>query len=349
MAKEIQLSPDNGVNWFTLPGGSGTISFEGEELNDTIFGQTFQSSQTGLITWSVSGNAIFKGFAGYLAKVKKQGISTIMVGDPMAQVGATQTWKISDPAKEIWDRSSSFTVLDGVTDVTANVESFNYLFGEVTFASGFTPAGSVTVDGSFFPTTDITKAQSYTLTQTASTIDKTDFATAQMNGGYRVFSPGLRTVSLELSGFFDSSQNLLTELLNRNELVIEINPDGSGNSLARGFFKMLSKSQSGDVGALEQETLNFGLSVPENVTRVFAWQHAPLTTLSNAVRTALDSWEQQSIIDVRYLPDGVGTGNVAFSGDFVITDVSLTGGLDGLNEFTVNGQGSGLVTRTVFP
>lgn len=349
MAKEIQLSSDNGVNWLTLPGGTGDISFEGQELNDTIFGQTFQSSQTGLITWTVSANAIFKGFAGYLAKIRKQGTSTVMTGEAMSQVGSTKTWKIDNSAKEIWDRTTSFTVKDGATDVTANVESFNYLFGEVTFISSFTPAGSVTVDGAFFPTVEITKAQSYTLTQTADTIDKTDFTTVQGNGGFRVFSAGLRNVSLELSGFFDSSTDLLTELTNRNELVIEINPDGNANSLARGFFKMLSKSQSGDVGALEQETLNFGLSVPENINVVFAWQHAANTTLSAAIRAALDSWEQQTVIDVRYLPDGDASGNVAFSGDFVVTDLSLTGGLDGLNEFTVNGQGSGGVTRTVLP
>ena len=71
--------------------------------------------------------------------------------------------------------------------------------------------------------------------------------------------------------------------------------------------------------------------------------------MSDAVKAALDSWINQSVIDVRYLPDGPASGNVSFSGNFVVTDLSLTGGLDGLNEFTVNGQGSGAVTRAVLP
>jgi hypothetical protein len=193
--------------------------------------------------------------------------------------------------------------------------------------------------------TEVTKASSFTLTQTAATIDHTDYAIAHANDGYRVYTPGLRTISLELGGFYDSSDAVWEILENRSEAVIEINPDGSGLSLARGIFKLVTRNQSGDVGALEEQTRTFNLSVPENMDIIFNWQHDPSTTLSQAIRVLLDAYINQELPYVEYMPDGF--DEITFKGQAVLTDVSLSSSLDAMNEFTANFQGSDKPTRAV--
>lgn len=344
MAKRVRVSSD-GSTYYTLPGGSGDYNDEAEQIGDTIFGQTFQSEQTGLISWNSSANALFKGFAGYVAKVKQSGTATAATGEAMSLVSG-KTYKITDATKNVWSRSNAVTVYDNAVAVNAaNIQEINYLFGRVTFVSGYTVTGAITVDIYYLPMTVIAKANSFTLTQTANAIDISDFATVQANNGYRVFEPGLRTVTLEVGGFYDVSSAFWETLEGRSELVLEINPDGSSLSVARGFFKMVNRGQSGDVGALEEETRMFSLAVPENIDTVFSWVHDAATTLSQAVQILLAAFINETMPYIQYLPDDV--DNLGFEGQAVVTDVSLSSGLDAMNEFQASFQGSGAPAREV--
>lgn len=336
-AKELQISDDGGTTWATLPGTSGELSHEGETIEDTIFGATFQSTEAGLITWGMNGNAFYKGFAGYNATIKSQGTSTSMTGEATSNTSG-QSYQIDDTTKRVWDRSATFTINDnGVAVSDADIEEIDYLFGIVTFVSGYSVTGPITVDGAYFPLSNLGKAQSFTLTQNADAIDNSNFGSVQGNNGYRTFEPGLRTVSLELTGFFDSTADFSSELQNRNELIVEVNPDGGGDSLCRGFFRLVNQSQSGDVGALEEESVTFELNVPGNVATPFRWSHASASDIPDAVKKLLDAWEAESTVQARYLHDGAN----GESGTVVVTDMSLTSGLDAMNEFSVELQGSG--------
>jgi len=346
VAKEVAISGDGGSTYFTLPGGTGEWNDEGEQITDTIFGHTFSSTQPGLITWTANANALYKGFAGYVARLMSSGPSTAMTAEAMTLVSG-KTYKVDSNARSVWDWTKSLVVDDAGSPIdVANIEEINYLFGTVTFVDSFTPGGAVTVDGFYLPLTEIAKGSSFTLTQTAETLDKTDFPTARANDGYRVFDAGLRTVALEIGGFYESSSAFWETLEAREDIVIEINPDGSGLSLARGIFKLVSRTQSGDVGALEEETRTFNLSVPENLPIIFNWEHDNDTTLSQAIQIALQSWLDQTKIRVKYLPDG--DEDTTFEGDAVLTDLSLSSSLDAMNEFTVSLQGSDQPVRTEF-
>lgn len=340
IAKTVQVSDDNGSTWHTLPGSSGELNNEAGSIDDTVFGQSYQSSEAGLIGWNISASAYYKGFAGYMAKIKKQGTSTVMTNEAATQVGASKTYKINTQSKEIFNPAVAVVVKDGGVDKTAEIESINYLFGEVTFKSSYTVGGAVTITGEYYPTTTLGNAQSYTLTQTAETIDTSDFATVQGNGGYRTYQVGLKTVSLEMSGFYNVTAALRAALQARSVLIVEIDPHGDGKSVARGFFKAVTEGQSGDVGALEEETVEFNLQVPDSDYLPFDWQHRSNTILHESIQICLDSWIQNTPIDVRYLYDG--TNGV--SGEAVVTEMSLSGGLDDMNEFSVNLQGSGATT-----
>lgn len=344
-AKNVQVSAD-GNTWYTLPGSQGEWNDEAEQIDDTIFGQTFSSTQPGLITWTANAQAYYKGFAGYVARLMSSGTSTALTDEPMELV-AGLTYQVTDPTRNVLDYTKAIEFEDnGVAVDPSDIESIDWLFGRVTFDAAYTVTGPITIASGFYlPMTEVSRANSFTLTQTAETIDRTDFETARGNDGYRVFDPGLRTISLELGGFYDATAAIWEVLEARGEAVIEINPDGSGLSLARGVFKLVTRGQSGDVGALEEETRTFNLSVPENVDIIFNWIHDDDSTLSQAIRVLLDAYINQTKPYVRYAPDGIGVGDTVFHGQAVLTDVSLSSSLDAMNEFTANFQGSDQPTR----
>lgn len=342
MAKTIQVSDDNGSTWYTLPGGTGEISREAGQVNDTIFGQTFRSQEIALINWSIGANALYKGFAGYKATIKKTGTSTAMTDEAMELVSGKR-YRITNTAKRIMNRAIATVVEDSGSAVdAANILYINYLFGEVEFVSGYTVNGAITITGEYLAVTTLGKANGFTLTQEADAIQNTDFATAQSNGGYHTHTPGLRTVSLDLDGIFDASAGLDAILLARTEVLIEINPDGNSKSIARGYFKLASDGQSGDVGALEEESASFVLNVPEEdkLEYPFGWWHASDTTLSTAIQKLLTAWSNEDKIDVQYLYDGTN----GYKGDAVITELSLSSGLEDMNEFSVSFAGDGALT-----
>ena len=342
MAKRIRLSSDGGTVFYTLPGNSGELRNEAGEIVDTVFGQEFQSTQPGLIGWSITSNALYKGFAGYVATIKRVGTSTAIVGGGMTLVTG-KTYRITNAAHTIWDRNATLTVKDNAVTVAAsNIESIDFLYGRVTFAAAYTVTGPVTVDFNYFPTTALCGANTFTLTQTAEAVDTTDMCLAQGNGGYRVFEYGLKSVGLEMSGFYNLAAGYLALLQSRAELIIEINPDGSNESVCRGFFRCTSEGLSGAVGNPEEESVSFALAVPDEelLYKPFRWSHTTTTTLNQAIRIALDAWETSDTIDAQYLPNGT-TG---VEGQVIVTEVSLTGGLEAMNEFSVQLQGLGILS-----
>jgi predicted secreted protein len=340
MAKIISVSSDNNT-FYTLPGNQGELNRDGAVIDDTIFGQTFKSGMTGIIGWGMSANAVYKGYAGYMATIKQAGSPTTMTAEALTQVTG-KYYQITNAAHRVIDRATAITVYDGVTDVTANVEHIDYLFGVVKFLNSYTIVGSITVDGKYMPLATVGKARAYTLTQSADAIDTTDFNTASSNGGFKTFLPGLRTVTLELPGVYDAASDFQQALIDRDELIIEINPDGAGKSLCRGFFRMMSTKQSGNVGALEEETVSFSLSVPiedtnPDIYMPFGWYHDPATTMPQGARKVLDAWLGETTLYAKYLQDGTN----GFKGGGVVTNCSMSGAMDAMNLFQFQWSGSG--------
>lgn len=349
-AKAIRISTDD-VTYRTLPGSQGEFSADGEAIDDTILGQSFSSAEVGLTNWSVTSDAIWKGFAGYIADLKQVGTTTGMTDEATTLVSGL-TYQIDDLAKQILDRTVAIIIDDNAIPVAdADIESIDYLFGKVTFVEGYSVTGDITFDtASYFPTAVIGCTQNYTLTMTADAIDETCFSTAQANDGRRIFRPGLRTVGFEISGVYAPADDWKTVLAARTEIIIEVDPAGDGSSIARGFFKLATQGQSGAVGALEEETINFNLYVPDETVNPeadipFGWQHTGASTLNQALKDLLDSWEQElNTYYVHYLPTGAvgATPDLdGVSGQFMVSDVSLSGDLSSMNVFQATLQGTG--------
>lgn len=339
MAKRVQISIDNGSTWKTFPGDKGEFHSDATGIKDTVLGQDFQSEQTGLISWSINTNGLYKGFAGYVAKILKSGTTTTFTGEATTSI-ATKTYQITASTKRVFDRNTTVVVSDGGTPISAsNIEWIDYLNGTVKLLNAYTPTGAITFAGKYVPMTQVAKANGFTLTQTANIKDTTVFEVAQGNGGYKSCDYGLRTVSLSLKGIYDATNGFEALLAARAEMIIEINPDGSSMSFARGWFKPMSTAQAGNVGEVETNDLSFTLSVPDqsDITLPFNWYFNASTTLNVAIKNALAAWVAGTKVKANYLPDGA-TGR---KGDAIITDLSLSGGVDVMNDFTVKFQGDG--------
>lgn len=341
MVKQVRVSADD-VTYYTLPGNAGELRNEAGQIDDTIFGANFRSSFPGLINWGVSAQAFYKGFAGYNVSIKKQGTATAMSAEAMSLVSG-KTYQIDDTAKRIWDRTN-ITILDNAIAVAdADILNIDFLFGKVTFTAGYTPTTPITVTGDYFPTAQVGKGQSYTLNQTVDSIETTDFDTAQGNSGRRTFKYGLKNADLELQGVFDATNAFIASLEARSELILEVDPVGDGLTRARGFYRITSQNQSGDVGALEEETVTFSLAVPDNTPDAefpFKWEFNTNYTLNEGVKKLIEAWENETLIWVQYLHDGT-NGN---KGQAVVADMSVSAGLETMNEFNVSLQGTDTLT-----
>ncbi len=339
MAKRVQISDDAGSTWFTLPGNSGELSQDAGTIDDSIFGQEFSSGQAGLINWSINANAIYKGFSGYMAKILKTGTTTTMTAEAMTLVSG-KTYRITNAAKNVWDRTATWIVYgNGVAISSANIESIDYLFGRVTFAAAYTPTTPITVTGKYFPMSALGCTNGFTLTQTTNPIDESCMDSVAANDGHKIFNYGLKTATLDINGVYRVANGFRELLVSRAEVMVEINPDGQSKSICRGWFKATSIGQSGDLGNLEQETVSFALAVPvgDEIPYPLHWIHASDSTIPVAISKCLAAWEAKDLINVRYLPDGID----GYEGEGVLTDLTLTGGLEVMNEFAVNVQGSG--------
>lgn len=338
-AKEIRVSNDDGTTWHILPGNTADINFEGNQLDDTIFGAAYSSSETGLINWSVSGNALYRGFAGYRSKILRSGTSTVMTDESLSQVDSSQTYEIDDATKSVWNWDETLTVNDGGSAVDdADIEEIDYLFGRVTFDSGYTVTGAITVTGEYFPTAEYGRANSLSLTQSADTTDTTSFEVAQANGGFNTFRPTLLTADLELNAFYRTDNEFFEDLKDRGNFVVEIDLAGNGETLGRGVYKVNDTSQSGDVGGDEEQTLNLTLSVPEGVTP-FKWKYTDASNIPNGLKIVQTALTDRTEIMTQYLPEG--DGSKGYEGTVIVTDASISSGVDEMVEADVTLQGTG--------
>lgn len=345
-AKAIKVSSD-GSTYYTLPGNTGDWTDTASVVDDTIFGQNYKSSQSDMIDWKVTANAHYKGYGGYSVTIKQQGSSTAFTNEAVTLAGQVAT--IANFAKSLWDDSIAIVVKDGSTDITSHVDSIDYLFGIVYINSGYTILGTITIaSGHYFPLTTLAKYQKYSLTQSQASIDNSDIPTASGNSGLRTFQYGLITISLQVDGVYSITSAYHAALTARSVVVIEICPDGGGKSVARGFFKPTSRKQSGNVGALEVETMSWDLFVPASVVTAtlqtpFNWQFYS-TDLTVAVQKLITAFLAQTSLTVKYLPDGGLTSNAGLQGSCIVADLTLTGGIGSMNTFAVTLQGSGTVT-----
>lgn len=197
---------------------------------------------------------------------------------------------------------------------------------------------------------DEMSASSFTLTQSADTVSASTLPAVQSNGGYVVQKPGLRTVNLSVSGFYDGI-GLIDQLTNRSLVTIKIQPAGGTGFLteAEGDFIHLSEGLSGEVGGNEDDELSFGLHVAVDDLTPFTWSDLDtsgdtgVSGLDQSIIDLINSFMNRENVQVEYSPDGSDT----FTGDAFVSDLSLTAGTEGNVEFSVDLASAGKLEKNV--
>lgn len=340
MAKKVRVSPDNGTTWYTLPGNQAEWNDEASQITDTVFGQDYESNQPGIVNWTASSNALYKGFAGYVAIVKQGGTPTTMTAEAMSLVSG-KTYQITAGAKRVISYADALTVYDNAVDHTADVDNIDYLTGKVTFKSAYTPTTPITITGKYMPMATIARARGFNLTQNANMIDDTDFETAAANSGQMVYKAGLKTINLELQGIYALSNGWRAALLARSLIYVEISLDAAGATKFVGFFKPQQRQQQGNVGEREDENVTLNLWVPDGslVNTPFNWVFTS-STLNLGVQACLNAFLAGTNVDIQYLEDGA----AGKAGDAFISEASLSNAIDGMCEFKLGFRGTGAVT-----
>lgn len=205
------------------------------------------------------------GLAAYNTSIKKGGTPTTMTSEAMG--GSGTTFQITNTAKRVVDRNFAYTIYDnGVAVDVADIASFDMMFGKVIFTGSKT--GPITITGKYIPLAEVDNAISHGVDITGDVLDDTDFATAAGNGGYRTKKYGLNDVKVTMARNDDLSKDFKDLVLAGTPVVLDITPANQSEKI-RGWFVPESVSSSGDVAALEQESLSFTLD--GDTTTSFSW------------------------------------------------------------------------------
>ena len=326
-----------------LVGSSAELSVETSQIDNSIFGTEFSSQLAGVSSFSLSANAWLRKTAGFKASVKRAGAATAFTDEATTRVGTTQTWRITDSTKNVWDVETPVVVkANNVVVPATNIAEIDPMFGRVTFVAGYTPTAPVVVSGKFVTLADQCFANSIDLTQNAESIDVSDFCNVEAEDGFTVTEYGTKTVSASLSGFYRIGNDFFEQLKDRDSFILEFDFEGNGQTVARGVFTITNYSQSGDQGSVEELSLDFQLSVPEGF-RPFSWNFGPTSEASQSFRDVINAWLGSQFLHFQYLPNGA--NEAGFAGKGVIDDASLSVSVDSIAELTVSVSGSGELVR----
>lgn len=158
---------------------------------------------------------------------KVSGAANAVTGEATTSLGSGDRYQVTNTARRRWSPSVAVTVKDdGNTLVAGTDYTFDYLFGIVDLVT--TPAGAVTVDGSYLTMLALPELRAYDLSLKANLLDKTSMDSA----GWRQFLQGLLSGngSLEflgdpladLDGVTGGVQSLFSYLTNDTPKLLEL-------------------------------------------------------------------------------------------------------------------------------
>lgn len=202
--------------------------------------------------------------AGREARVRKIGTSTSITSssESMSNVSG-DTYRIDNTAKNIWDASTtiSFERDDGSggreTIPSNEIESINYLFGEVTFSvSQATPI--TVVGGNYFPHSVITEAYNVNLELTANTEDTSNFTHDWVRTNVT-----LKNGNVTLSKWEEDQNSFLdffNDLKNGDTTIIDFRPDDSATEGFRMLARVTADNRSASPDSYQTEEISLSIT-----------------------------------------------------------------------------------------
>ena len=211
------------------------------------------------------------GQAAYKAKISIGGTG-VPVTDEACTMTSANNYQITDATRRIVDRYTVPTVYIDATPVDADLFFFNYLFG-IVITDGAVTDGTMTIDYTYIPTTEVACANAFTLEVGGDILDDTCFKAARANNGFRNKIYGLNDISSTLESLAITDRKFSTAKIARNSVLMEWDFDGTGAEIARGWFVIESDNFTGEVSGLNQESISLQLEADdtENILRSFSF------------------------------------------------------------------------------
>lgn len=344
---KFYVSADD-VTYYSAPVDSINPSFSADTLDaTTLQAAEFNSVLKGLKGSTFGGNvklklaSACKGLVGYKTVIKKSGTGVAATGLAMELVSG-KLYKTTDTTKNLWSRDIAVTVYDdGVEVDSANIEKIDYMFGNVTFVSGYTVTGTITVDATYLPVTTIAARTGYSLGQTCNTPDVTTLGT----DGWKAYEYGRKDISLTLDGFYDEVADIYALFDSDDAFVVEIDVANSGLK-ARGWFYVTADSQTADGDNPIGENLTCSLSAGCATGQSFAWnitELADTTLVDRASYEILNAMVNQTKLYIKAMLDD--EAGIGYSCSTVVSDVSISGSVSDIEQMSFSCMADGTVTE----
>lgn len=322
-------------NAVELPLNDMNMNIEAVQIEDSniVTSSGERTRLVGLTDWSVDGNGHVGAAAGYLTTIKKGGTPVSTSAEATTNVSG-KIYQVTDTAKRVIDETvtgeSTYDYItvndDGSPVASSNILSIDTLFGIVTFTSGYSIVGAITLDYDYIPLADVAQAHAFDLSMSADVRNATDYATAAANSGTRVNKIGMIDRQLSLTRFEDIAHTFKTLLLGRTLCLVEISTT-NGLLTFRGWFYVSTQGNAGAIDALEDQTIEFVLA-GRSVTN---FSYSESASLNGGLSALLSNFEARTGQTMQYLPDGA-TG---LSGTALVSELSFSGDIDGVDEFNM--------------
>jgi len=167
---------------------------------------------------------------------------------------------IDSTAKRHWDRSSTapaiFVSGDTGTDISADIESINYVQGIVTFSTPHSTATVITMDVDYLTADYLAGGRSWSLDVGSNMLDVTAFSTTATDPVWRTYLAGINDATIDIQRLYqaDSTANFFFDSLNAqsSNLLVELVPDDAGDRY-EGFCHVAGFSPSVEVDGIADE------------------------------------------------------------------------------------------------
>lgn len=202
-----------------------------------------------------------------VASIHRIGSSTAATGNSLSLVGG-RTYRTAITPREIWDVSQAVTIYDNGSPVaSSNIESIDFLFGQVTFASSYTVTGPVTADHHYHTKAIVAAAKGASFQATRELLE-----TSRFNRAYRSRVAGLKMASgtLEYIGFLGDAATggYLSDFVDGDDAIIDfhwLSTDSSYATTRRARAKLTSLAPNATIDSLVGDTVSWESTV---------WEHA---------------------------------------------------------------------------
>lgn len=197
--------------------------------------------------------------AGYGSHIYKEGTPTGMTGEALSLVSG-KTYRITDRSKRLLDPTVAITVYDNASPVSAsNIETIDLLLGKVTFVSGYSVVGAITMDATYIPIVLVTTVRSFSFDTDAGLLENTTFVgSSDPAFGYKTRQPSIGDYSLSFGVWDDITAEFAANVSAGDRLVFVIGPGNDPANAdvehlrARVIFESFGKSA--EVGGLVEDS-----------------------------------------------------------------------------------------------